>query len=339
MPDPIPLIVQGDESVTLSPEELRVVNAVSPEATVEENEDGAEIIIKDLAHGTTRAQIYNGDDGISPTVTITPITGGTAITITDLDGSHTVTIYDGADGRGISNAVLNADYTLTITYTDGTSYTTPSIRGERGAGITSIVKAGTSGLVDTYTITYGDGQTATFDVTNGEDGHDGVSPAITISTITGGHEVTITDATHPNGQSFDVIDGTDGTTFTPSVAANGDLSWTNDGGKTNPATVNIKGPAGASGEIVTVTVSGSTPSITAEDNHRYICGEVATITITSPVSGICAVRFTSGSTAAVLTCSAQFPDNFDATALETNTIYEINILDGLALVAKWAVST
>lgn len=90
--------------------------------------------------------------------------------------------------------------------------------------------------------------------------------------------------------------------------------------------------------VVTVTVSGSTPSITAEDNHRYICGEVATITITPPVSGICAVRFTSGSTAAVLTCSAQFPDDFDATALETNTIYEINILDGLALVATWAVS-
>lgn len=35
-------------------------------------------------------------------------------------------------GRGIANTVLNADYTLTITYTDGTSYTTPSIRGEKG---------------------------------------------------------------------------------------------------------------------------------------------------------------------------------------------------------------
>lgn len=37
MPDPIHLTVQGDEAVQLTPEELRVINAVSPEATVEEN--------------------------------------------------------------------------------------------------------------------------------------------------------------------------------------------------------------------------------------------------------------------------------------------------------------
>lgn len=43
-------------------------------------------------------------------------------------------------------------------------------------------------------------------------------------------------------------DGVNGTTFTPSVSAEGDLSWTNDGGKGNPATVNIKGPKGDTGE-------------------------------------------------------------------------------------------
>ena len=41
--------------------------------------------------------------------------------------------------------------------------------------------------------------------------------------------------------------GKDGTTFTPSVSESGDLSWTNDGGKDNPATVNIKGPQGPAG--------------------------------------------------------------------------------------------
>ncbi len=41
----------------------------------------------------------------------------------------------------------------------------------------------------------------------GPTGPDGVSPTVAISTITGGHRVTITDATHPNGQSFDVMDG------------------------------------------------------------------------------------------------------------------------------------
>ena len=35
-------------------------------------------------------------------------------------------------GNGIASAVLNPDYTLTLTFTDGTSYTTPPIRGEKG---------------------------------------------------------------------------------------------------------------------------------------------------------------------------------------------------------------
>ena len=57
--------------------------------------------------------------------------------------------------------------TYTITYTDGT---TDTFTVTNGRGITSIAKTTTSGLVDTYTITYNDGTTETFDVTNGHDG-------------------------------------------------------------------------------------------------------------------------------------------------------------------------
>lgn len=42
--------------------------------------------------------------------------------------------------------------------------------------------------------------------------------------------------------------GEDGATFTPSVDTDGNLSWTNDKGLSNPPTVNIKGPKGDSGE-------------------------------------------------------------------------------------------
>lgn len=42
--------------------------------------------------------------------------------------------------------------------------------GPTGNGISNITKTGTSGLVDTYTITYTDGTTSTFTVTNGRDG-------------------------------------------------------------------------------------------------------------------------------------------------------------------------
>ena len=49
----------------------------------------------------------------------------------------------------------------------------------------------------------------------GPAGEDGVSPEMTIAQISGGHSVTITDAEHPSGQSFDVMDGEDGQPGTP----------------------------------------------------------------------------------------------------------------------------
>ena len=41
--------------------------------------------------------------------------------------------------------------------------------------------------------------------------------------------------------------GADGVTFTPAVSSEGVISWTNNGGKTNPQPVNIKGPIGQTG--------------------------------------------------------------------------------------------
>lgn len=51
----------------------------------------------------------------------------------------------GADGNGIEDCDMNADYTLTLTFTDGTSYTTPSLRGEKG-------EKGDAVSVDTLTL-------------------------------------------------------------------------------------------------------------------------------------------------------------------------------------------
>ena len=84
----------------------------------------------------------------------------------------------------------------------------------------------------------------------GADGHqgtDGVSPTVTVTQITGGHQISITDAQGTN--TFNVMDGSDGaagqigpagangTTFTPSVSNAGVISWSNDGGKQNPQSV------------------------------------------------------------------------------------------------------
>ncbi len=51
------------------------------------------------------------------------------------------------------------------------------------------------------------------------------------------------------------LQGADGTTFTPSLDAEGNLSWTNDGGLENPTPVNIKGNKGDTGETGAAAVS------------------------------------------------------------------------------------
>ena len=76
----------------------------------------------------------------------------------------------------------------------------------RAAGITGITKTGTSGLVDTYTVTFQDGQTATFQVTNGK------SIVSIAKTSTSGlvdtYTITFNDSTTT---TFDVTNGANGT--------------------------------------------------------------------------------------------------------------------------------
>lgn len=98
---------------------------------------------------------------------------------------------------------------------------------------------------------------------DGAPGADGYSPTASVEQSTDGAKITITDKSGtteavvkngtdgangaPGTPGANGTDGKDGTTFTPSVSAAGDLSWTNDGGKANPAPVNLKGPQGETG--------------------------------------------------------------------------------------------
>lgn len=78
----------------------------------------------------------------------------------------------------------------------------------------------------------------------GPAGSDGYSPEVTVTSITGGHRVNITDESHPLGQNFDVMDGINGQDGSP--------------GETGP-----EGPAGpgvatggTTGQVLTKTGSG-----------------------------------------------------------------------------------
>lgn len=94
--------------------------------------------------------------------------GGTA---KKLSGSTLVReLAKALDGHGGISSITKtgtsglAD-TYRISYTDGTGMTYTVMNGN---GIRSVTKTGTSGLVDTYAISYTDGSTGTFTVTNGE---------------------------------------------------------------------------------------------------------------------------------------------------------------------------
>ena len=90
-----------------------------------------------------------------------------------------------------------------------------------------------------------------------------------------------------------------------------------------------------------VSISGTTPSITALPGIQYVCGECATLDITLPASGCVDVVFESGSTATVLTVTpptgvtVKWANGFDPTTLEANTTYEINIMNGLGVAVSW----
>lgn len=87
-------------------------------------------------------------------------------------------------------------------------------------------------------------------------------------------------------------------------------------------------------------ISGTDVTINCEPNVRYVCGEVSSISITPPSSGSTDVIFKSGSTATALTLPAnvKMPQWFNAASLETNTIYEILITDGVyGSVMTWPV--
>lgn len=195
---------------------------------------------KDGADGKDGAQGKDGSpgaDGISPTLSISDIPGGHRVTITDASGEKSFDVLNGdAESDKLWKPTVSADGTISWTKTTEENAPTPqNIKGAQG-------NPGTPG----------------------SPGADGVSPLVAVTQIAGGHRVSVTDA--DGTKTFDILDGekgddgapgspgatgspgADGTTFTPSVTANGDLSWTNDGGKPNPDTVNIKGPKGDKGE-------------------------------------------------------------------------------------------
>lgn len=140
------------------------------------------------ATGSTGATGPAGADGFSPTLTVTTITGGHRVTITDANGSR---YFDVMDGSGSGGGSGHDGFSPIVTVTD--------ITGGHRVSIQDATSTKTFDVMDGAAGAKGDtGAT-------GPAGANGVSPTVTVTNITGGHRVAITDAT--GTKTFDVMDG------------------------------------------------------------------------------------------------------------------------------------
>ena len=172
-----------------------------------------------------------GTAGVSPTIDVSKSGKVTTLTITDVEGTETVKIYDGDDGAagkdGVSTTHSWNGTTLTVTSASGTSGA--DLKGDKGdkgdigatgatgpQGEKGDTGVGVSGMqqtvfttedsgVNEFTISTTDGQKATLLVTNGSKGSagkDGVGiescKQVVTSGADGGNnvvEITLTDGT------------------------------------------------------------------------------------------------------------------------------------------------
>lgn len=200
---------------------------------------------KELLKGNPGEDGEDGKDGVSPAVSVTTITGGKRVTITDASGEHVFDIMDGEDGNdgddgvspGVSITPISGGHRITITDATG-AHSFDVMNGKDGAAgagtgdmlasmydpqnkCTDVFKyvddtlKGIDVDVTADEVTFADGSTFQEKYDSGElkgqdgnDGSNGVSPIVSVAAITGGHRITITDA---NGtKTVDVMDGTDG---------------------------------------------------------------------------------------------------------------------------------
>lgn len=188
------------------------------------------------------------------------------------------------DGHGgIKSITLNDDYTLTFIMSDDTEVKTTSVRGATGAkgdkgtdgrAITSVAKISTSGLVDTYKISFSDNTSTNFTVTNGSSiksiaktGTSGLTDTYTV-TLTDGTTSTF-NVKNGNGiASITLQSGTHaaGTTDTYKITFdNGEFTtfsvYNGMNGSGSVVTVNTKSPD-ASGNV---TLTGDDIYVSADD--------------------------------------------------------------------------
>lgn len=213
--------------------------------------DGEGPHVFDVMDGAPGQDGTDGTDGTSVSFSTETIQGGTRVFLEDGTHSSSFDVMDGRDGEDITitdvsvissgTQVTFSDDTVVVIPNGLTGPTGPSGQNGRNVFIKYADEQPTqdsdmkdapsafmgvySGTATTAPSTYtdylwyqikgGKGDTGN----TGASGQDGVSPAVTIGVISGGHSVTITDAEHPGGQTFNVMDGENAAAATVTVGS------------------------------------------------------------------------------------------------------------------------
>ena len=201
--------------------------------------------------GATGPQGPAGNDGVSPTVTVSSITGGHRVEIVSASGTDQFDVMDGTDG---AQGPAGPQGIQGETGPQGPQ----GIQGETGP-------AGATGATGPQGPTGATGP-------QGPAGNDGVSPSITVTSITGGHRVEIVSASGTD--QFDILDGTDGAP-------------------------GAQGPAGADGVGIASIVAGTpvTKSLTASHYEGSTVDHTDTIVV--PRYCDYTVTYTNGTTGTI----------------------------------------
>ena len=170
--------------------------------------------------GTPTAEVEQLDPDEEPTVAVT--SSGTDIAKIFNFAFGIPKGEKGDTGNGIQSfektGTAGKVDTYTFTFTDGTTATLTVTNGTNGSsagfGTPEIEVDDEIGTPNAEIEASGPDTAKKFKFIfhnlKGVKGDDGVSPEVTIEEIEGGHSVKITDAEHPDGQTFNVMDGQDG---------------------------------------------------------------------------------------------------------------------------------
>lgn len=163
----------------------------------------------------------------------------------------------------------------------------------------------------------------------------------TAKTAIGGANAAASTANEAAGRAEEaaenVQDGADGTTFTPSVDSDGNLSWENSDNKPNPPTVNIKGAKGAPGFEEWIEMGAEDTTAELEPNKLYVFPTMTSLTYSFTGDGEYHFVFFSGETPTEII----HPQNVltGNLTIEPNRVYEISIIKnsmgGLLLSESW----